>query len=81
MSERSRSAVVKKRLWLSNKPAGDQVLRLPIYFANHTCGHVSLAKSPVVTNVCNKCSLLLIHTFYFLLLVETDGIQFSHNYY
>lgn len=57
------------------------MLRLAIYFANHTCGHVSLAKSLIVTNVYNKCSLLLILTFYFLLLVETDGIQFSHNYY
>lgn len=57
------------------------MLGLAIYFANHTCGHVSLAKPLIVTNVYNKCSLLLILTFYFLLLVETDGIQFSHNYY
>lgn len=71
----------QKWLWLLNKPAGDQMLGLAIYFADHTCGHVSLAKLPIVTNMYNKCSLLLILTFYFLLLVETDGIQFSHNYY
>lgn len=71
----------QKWLWLLNKPAGDQMLGLAIYFADPTCGHVSLAKLPIVTNMYNKCSLLLILTFYFLLLVETDGIQFSHNYY
>lgn len=71
----------QKRLWLLPKPAGDQVLWPAVHFAGHTCGDVSSTESLVVTNVCKECSPLLIHTFYFLLWVETDGIQFSHNYY